>query len=574
MRFRTRRGICALVLLVVMFGILARTFVPTVTRQAAPRDNSAVVLTANSDEQLFARWAAEYRERGLYAKTPIPLTFNRAFSKHFTKARGNVEIDFSTARVAVSVDGLPALSDGAAYEVWLVENGPGPVTGSFEAKNGDRVINLGALPPAGSLATSVDARMLADFAADAAAVMRVFPNRQTEYVIGGRQSVRFKVGREATVTQQKSGRNLAFAGALRTRPRLAAIGVDTLFLSTLALTPAQNGGGNQQSKSIARGKDLFFNNIFGGNGRTCGTCHPANNNMTIDAQFIATLPNTDPLFVAEMNNPDLPDFDFVSPTTPAIEDSTLMRARGLILENINGFDIDPVTGDFVEEPFFRATPSLFNLQLTAPYGLSGNIANLQDFTTGAVVQHFTKSMARQAGVDFVLPTAAQLTDMETFLLSNTSPAKGNFSLPSGNQSKPEVRGKNLVLSIGCTSCHTSKVFSGGNFNTGVETQEDVLPPGMMSTPTTDTSFEHSGTFNAPQLFGLRKKQFFHTGVRGNKSPAELAADPLANLKDAVDFYRSASFANSPEGPSFPGFATLTDQQVSDIAAFLKAISGP
>jgi hypothetical protein len=106
MRFRgTRWGICALVLLVVMFGILARTFVPTVTRQVAPRDNSAVVLTANFDEQLFARWAAEYRERGLYAKTPIPLTFNRAFSKHFTKARGNVEVDFSTARVAVSISG-------------------------------------------------------------------------------------------------------------------------------------------------------------------------------------------------------------------------------------------------------------------------------------------------------------------------------------------------------------------------------------------------------------------------------------------------------------------------------------
>src|SRR5262249_22985616 len=157
-----------------------------------------------------------------------------------------------------------------------------------------------------------------------------------------------------------------------------------------------------------------------------------------------------------------------------------MRARGLILENINGFETDPITGDFVEEPFFRATPSLFNLQFTAPYGLSGNIANLQDFAAGAVVQHFTKSMARTPGVDFVLPTAAQLADMETFMLSNTSPAKGNFSLPSGGPNKPEVRGKNLFLSLGCTSCHVSKVFSGSNFNTGVESQENVLPQGMIS----------------------------------------------------------------------------------------------
>jgi cytochrome c peroxidase len=41
---------------------------------------------------------------------------------------------------------------------------------------------------------------------------------------------------------------------------------------------------------IAQGEALFFEETFGGNGRTCGTCHPAGNNLTIDPDFIANLP--------------------------------------------------------------------------------------------------------------------------------------------------------------------------------------------------------------------------------------------------------------------------------------------
>src|SRR3954463_14547385 len=39
------------------------------------------------------------------------------------------------------------------------------------------------------------------------------------------------------------------------------------------------------SKEICAGAGIFFQETFGGNGRTCGTCHPARHNLTIDAQF-------------------------------------------------------------------------------------------------------------------------------------------------------------------------------------------------------------------------------------------------------------------------------------------------
>src|SRR5512134_3057468 len=86
--------------------------------------------------------------------------------------------------------------------------------------------------------------------------------------------------------------------------------------------------GTPEEILIARGRDLFFNETFAGNGRTCGTCHREERNFTIDPAFIATLPKNDPLFVAEFN-PDLKE---------GFESPRLMREVGLIRENLDGFD--------------------------------------------------------------------------------------------------------------------------------------------------------------------------------------------------------------------------------------------
>jgi hypothetical protein len=102
------------------------------------------------------------------------------------------------------------------------------------------------------------------------------------------------------------------------------------MLGLLALTACQSSApppGSQEAL-FARGKQIFFNETFNGNGRTCGTCHPEQNNFTIDPTFIATLPNDDPLFVAEFNPALKENF----------ENPKLMREFGLIMENLDGFD--------------------------------------------------------------------------------------------------------------------------------------------------------------------------------------------------------------------------------------------
>src|SRR6185369_9230944 len=82
------------------------------------------------------------------------------------------------------------------------------------------------------------------------------------------------------------------------------------------------------ARLIAQGRRLFVKEQFNGNGRACGTCHVESNNFTIDPEFIATLPRTDPLFVAETNPALAANF----------EKPDLMRRFGLILENVDGFD--------------------------------------------------------------------------------------------------------------------------------------------------------------------------------------------------------------------------------------------
>ena len=176
------------------------------------------------------------------------------------------------------------------------------------------------------------------------------------------------------------------------------------------------GGSVKLDKLISQGATLFFEQTFNGNGRTCGTCHPAINNFTIDAEFIATLPPNDPLFVAEFN-----------PALAQLERPTLMRQFGLILENLDGFS-SPTT-KFV----MRGVPHTLGLQVSLERdtsspnppaemtGWSGDgspgTGSLREFAIGAVTQHFTKRLQRVEGTDFKLPREHQLDAMEAFQLS-------------------------------------------------------------------------------------------------------------------------------------------------------------
>jgi len=341
----------------------------------------------------------------------------------------------------------------------------------------------------------------------------------------------------------------------------------------LAGCSAPSTGPNQRSTVlIARGEDIFFQETFGGNGRTCSTCHRAERNFMIDAAFIATLPDDDPLFVAE-RRPTLRE-NFEKPQ--------LMRALGLILENQDGFD------DLENNFNLRGVPHVLAMRTSVASpdgprtGWSGDGApgdgSLRSFAVGAVIQHFPKTLDRVAGVDFRLPTDAELDALEAFMLSLGR--QEDLELPLALTGAIPRRGQEIFLdnTVGkCNICHlnagANAVLGGtnrgnANFNTGVENLPDQ-PADLLSDmipPDDGLGTPGDGTFNTPPLVEAADTgPFFHNGS-------------VETIEGAVAFYDGDAFNNSPAGqflaandPNGVGIQ-LDATQIVAVAAFLRVIN--
>ena len=371
---------------------------------------------------------------------------------------------------------------------------------------------------------------------------------------------------------------------------------------------------------IAEGEDLFFNATFSGNGRTCGTCHPAQNNFTIDPAFIRTLPCEDPLFVAE-HAADRKACRAAPRQHKSLaknfENPTLMRKFGLILENNDGM------GDLENNFNMRGVPHIFSqpLSLTpqtgssgsattppsertgwsgdgAPFGQIGQLTttgSLRDFAVGAVIQHFPKTTNREIGEDFVLPTPDQLTAMEAFQRSVGRQAELNLATMVFTDTEVSA-GRDVFNSdrSSCAVCHfnggATAIFAPGenrNFDTNVEeflannpdgTGEPRHPDGGFGiTPAgdftnlpvanTDGSFGN-GEFNTPSLHEFADAlPAFHNNIT--------ASGPLDNtVEGTIRFYLSDEFDTSPARTSPFGVppVTLTDLEVMQLGKLLRVLN--
>lgn len=323
---------------------------------------------------------------------------------------------------------------------------------------------------------------------------------------------------------------------------------------------------------VVEGRRLFFEETFSGNGRTCGTCHPARNNLTIDAAFVATLPADDPLFVADTS----------AELGRRFENNTLIRGVGLILENLDGFsDLDNIFT-------MRGVPHTLALRTSVASaqgprtGWSGDGApgdgSLRAFATGAVIQHFTKTLNRVPGVDFRLPTEAELEALEAFQLA--SGRQEELALPLRLRSAVVARGQALFNSPTegkCSACHVNaganaspQIFgpTAGNlnFDTGVEDLPDQPADLQGEKNPPDDGFGVPGdrTFNTPTLVEAADTgPFFHN-------------NSVETIEGAVAFYTGAAFTNSPAGQLLvmaTGSAIVLDgTQVVAVAAFLRVIN--
>ena len=353
---------------------------------------------------------------------------------------------------------------------------------------------------------------------------------------------------------------------------------------------------------VAQGRQVFHNETFNGNGRTCGTCHRADNNFTIDPNYIMKLPPTDPLFVAE-TNPALAD----------LENPVLMRKHGLILTNVDGPGIDV----FRSVPHTLALATTIKTELEADggefaadatmanaTGWSGDGApgsgSLRDFTLGAVAQHMPKTMSRNPGTDFRLPTNDELDAVQAYMLSlgrskdypvyqltfNDPLTEAGKDLFDTKTNPKDVKGVPIVgKTANCNGCHqnaggrSSSTKANPTRNTGIE-QMKIHPARLLKPDMaydggfgTDPAYCGADAGDNPNCFG---------DGRFNTTPLIEAADTapyfhnnaVSTLEEAIAAYNSDAFNTSPGHLSKATDRTikLDSTQVVAVASFLRAIN--
>jgi cytochrome c peroxidase len=582
----------ALVVLLALFGAppLAMLVLPhaepappatdpvLVPAAAADAGRAALVELARSRSTLalaYDRWERGYEARGGDREVHVNLAWDRGLSTATSAARGWAKLDLLSGTVHALVRGMDAPAD-----LWLVDNRPGPGMDS-RPQPGDGMVRLGRLSgaPDSRLSIRLGDRFFDDFELDLMVVTPAGARPDEAALLFGHRSVfeRNYTRARRSVEQQQRGDRLSgwlpstLAALLSPRPAFANA---TSILIAHGLV----------SQQVGDGADLFFDGTFSGNGRTCGTCHPQENNQTIDPPFIASLPPSDLLFVASLP----PEQGGV----PGLERPELLRQEALILENVDGFE-DP-TVKFVMRGVPHSLSMITSIAQPADgrpagerTGWGGDAGSLNGFSNGAIRQHFTKSLDRIEGTDFRLATQEELDAMEAFMLASgrlNDPVLANASL-----SDPAAeRGRLLFLdpnSGKCAICHldagANAGFGGGgnaNVNTGVEDLPhpartpghpdfvEIFPlDGGFGLEPVDVDgdgqidFFGDGTFNiTPLVEAAETGPFFHNNV-------------LDTIELAVDFFNTDEFNQSPGGIAVGGIS-LTPVEVAEIAKFLRVLN--
>jgi hypothetical protein len=555
----------------------------------------------------YKDWEAQYERNGGDRNMVLAMGWFKGLSTGNSYASGSAKFNLVDGAVSVNINGL-AKDEG--WDVWLVDSAPGR---SIALEQDDSMMRLGSLEHKGVIA-SLEANLGKDafktFNMDLIIVTKAGQNPINDRTLIGTTSLFHRLYKS-----KQEGQFGVLADADPLPPSPDTRGVFKRIVDTIVPTASAQIGPipnptTPLEQSITRGRQSFFNETFNGNGRTCGTCHRENGNLTIDPEFIDDLAPNDPLFAAE----------FIPALANNFENPTLMRKFGLILENPDGFD------DLLNKFVMRGVPhtlALLQNTLTPVSPVPGatplpdgsvpaqdgttippnertgwggdgapGTGTLREFIIGAIVQHYPKTLNRQAPGDFRLPTTGELDDLEAFQKSMGRRADLDLTALQP-KIRNEVARRGLVIfnSPGsvlgqsdegagkCFFCHLnaggSDFFFPGqnaNFNTNVEglpsqPADLVVPPqqnpqdgGFGRNGISPTGGFGNGSFNTPVLVEAADTgPFFHNNA-------------IETIEGAVDFYNSEAFNQAPGFGALIGGIRLEATEVVAVAAFLRVIN--
>lgn len=471
-----------LVMGVVSFGLAGET---TIKKEINTGSAESRGLLAAYD-----KWKSERINEGV-DQLIISVGAINGLSAESSKARGIIKLDLVDRVAKVKIKDI---AEGN-WDIWLIENKQGPNNSTFPDAN-DTMVKIGNV-------NSVNG------------IVDTFINITTLDLADS------KIDRVVITRQGQEAKNFVLTGTPTLFERLYrkefnnSESPSQAFLPSFLrnIMPVAEANSPSLESLISEGRTVFLAEKFGGNGRTCGTCHPESNNFTLDPQFIATLAPNDPLFVAEFNPALANNF----------EKPALMRQFGLILENVDGFE------DLNNKFVLRGVQQTLGLSvsITAPdpffvtdFTTNGNNPNpqqrlgwggdgapgsgtLREFAIGAIIQHFPKTLARQAGSDFRLPTDRELDAMEAFQLSLGRQEEFNLQTLQLKDSQATT-GKALFLDTGtigetghknCNACH----FNGGaNAAFGLNPAAPGFSPVLDANPRGFNGTQGTNTISLPQ----------------------------------------------------------------------------
>ncbi len=337
-----------------------------------------------------------------------------------------------------------------------------------------------------------------------------------------------------------------------TSPRLRLrLFVGTAALAVVALgAPLLQGdpGGrafeiDNPSADSTVGRGIFFQETFGGNGRTCGTCHRPDNEFSLSPDSVRAIYDRnpqDPIF-----RPIDSDDGAGGGYTNLIEHG-LIRVQVPLAANIRLVDA-PARRTIV---VLRAVPSIVNVALTAPYQQDGRIPTLQAQALAAVRAHFEptrdpnpRELAALARFESALFEPQRLSEGPDD--PDSAPQPPGFSMPVS--SPAAVQGRE-VFRRNCERCHGGETGSiagaqGRPFSDVSVSEENRLqlplirlafrdPDGsetIVATPDPGRaaitgSRADLNAFDIPPLRGIKHtKPYFHD-------------NSAATLKDVIDHY--------------------------------------
>lgn len=533
---------------------------------SAPR---ATIGNAQNLNVAYQKWKRQLDSYEGASEIVVPIGWAKGLSVERTKAGGTAKINLQDSKVAIK---LQYMSDAYALDAWLVDNISGEGR-TVKAEAGDNIRYIGRLNHDADnavLNTQLEQDALLSFEIDAIVITKAGVRPEEEALMYGMPGLFQRLYRDEFV--QQNG-NLEIA--------------DNNNLLALA-APVAHASDAATSLSVFQtlvedGEDIFFNETFDGNGRTCGTCHPAENNFTIDPSFIATLPDDDPLFVAEFN----PDLNVDLNGGLRFENPVLMRERALIVVNADGFD--DVANKFVMRSVSHVFAQALSITPSTDDGSdpgklhrtgwdgdgSPGTGTIREFAIGAVNQHNPLTMNRIEGEDFRLPTDFELDALEAFQLSlgrqeELDLSKMDFLDQSVAGGKARFLGQDK-----CHQCHgnggaiaTVVPFKGTNANFDTDVEDGVNPADRLSEPMpTDGGAGHDGTladgfgdgkFNVPSIIeAADTAPYFHDNSK-------------ETLRNAVVFYATDTFNNSPAGQLIGGISLGTG--AFEIEDFLRVVN--